>query len=176
MPFVLIAGEEDGAAGAVSFRYRDGQQKNGVPVEDAVAEIVAAVAEPGPGVSERAAPAGGADEARLRVFPSSPASSPRPTTGSSGCGRRTGWPTSGASGQAAEDRRGLPVLPGTRSAPTTEGLSSHRGEHCYVVMNLFPYNPGHVLVCPYRHVSLYIDLTDEETVEFTALTKQAMRR
>ena len=39
-------------------------------------------------------------------------------------------------------------------------------------MNLFPYNPGHVLVCPYRHVSLYVDLTDEETTEFTALTKR----
>jgi ATP adenylyltransferase len=38
-------------------------------------------------------------------------------------------------------------------------------------MNLFPYNPGHVLICPYRHVSLYVDLTDEETLEFTALTK-----
>ena len=47
--------------------------------------------------------------------------------------------------------------------------------HCYVVMNLFPYNPGHVLVCPYRHVSLYVDLTDDETAEFTALTKQAVR-
>ena len=42
-------------------------------------------------------------------------------------------------------------------------------------MNLFPYNAGHVLVCPYRHVSLYIDLTDEETLEFTALTKAAIR-
>ena len=56
-----------------------------------------------------------------------------------------------------------------------EGLVVHRGEHCYVVMNLFPYNPGHVLVCPYRHVSLYIDLTDEETAEFTSLTKQVIR-
>ena len=54
------------------------------------------------------------------------------------------------------------------------GLLVHRGEHCYVVMNLFPYNPGHVLVCPYRHVSLYVDLTDEETAEFTALTKDAI--
>jgi threonyl-tRNA synthetase len=43
VPFVLIAGEEDRSAGAVSFRYRNGEQKNGVPVEDAVAEIVAAV-------------------------------------------------------------------------------------------------------------------------------------
>ena len=56
-----------------------------------------------------------------------------------------------------------------------EGLIVHRGETCFVVMNLFPYNAGHVLVCPYRHVSLYIDLTDEETLEFTALTKAAIR-
>jgi threonyl-tRNA synthetase len=45
VPFVLIAGEEDRSAGAVSFRYRDGSQKNGVPVEDAVAEVVEAIRE-----------------------------------------------------------------------------------------------------------------------------------
>lgn len=55
-----------------------------------------------------------------------------------------------------------------------EGLVVHRGELCYVVMNLFPYNPGHVLVCPYRHMSRYIDLTEDETLEFTRLTKQAI--
>ena len=63
-------------------------------------------------------------------------------------------------------------------APTRsddEGLIVHRGEHCFVVMNLFPYNAGHILVCPYRHVSLYVDLTEEETVEFTALTKAGLR-
>ncbi|CAN5823173.1 threonine--tRNA ligase [soil metagenome] len=43
VPFMLIAGEDDRSAGAVSFRYRDGSQKNGVPVPDAVAKIVAAV-------------------------------------------------------------------------------------------------------------------------------------
>jgi threonyl-tRNA synthetase len=43
VPFVLIAGEEDAAAQAVSFRYRDGSQNNGVPIQDAVDEIVAAV-------------------------------------------------------------------------------------------------------------------------------------
>jgi threonyl-tRNA synthetase len=42
-PFILIAGGEDREAGAVSFRYRDGSQKNGVPVAEAVAEIAAAV-------------------------------------------------------------------------------------------------------------------------------------
>jgi threonyl-tRNA synthetase len=43
VPFMLIAGDEDVAKGAVSFRYRDGSQNNGVPVEEAVAEIVTAV-------------------------------------------------------------------------------------------------------------------------------------
>ena len=43
IPFMLIAGDDDVAADAVSFRYRDGSQKNGVPVADAVAEITAAV-------------------------------------------------------------------------------------------------------------------------------------
>jgi threonyl-tRNA synthetase len=44
VPFMLLAGDDDVAAGAVSFRYRDGEQKNGVPVDEAVTEIVAAVA------------------------------------------------------------------------------------------------------------------------------------
>lgn len=43
VPFVLIAGEEDRSAGAVSFRYRDGSQKNAVPLADAIAEITAAI-------------------------------------------------------------------------------------------------------------------------------------
>lgn len=55
-----------------------------------------------------------------------------------------------------------------------EGLIVHRGELCFVVMNLFPYNPGHVLICPYRHVAAYVELTDAETTEFTALTKAAV--
>jgi len=45
VPFMLIAGAEDQAKGAVSFRYRDGTQKNGVPVEQAQSEILAAIAE-----------------------------------------------------------------------------------------------------------------------------------
>ena len=45
VPFMLLAGDEDVAAGAVSFRYRSGEQKNGVPIADAVAEIARAVAD-----------------------------------------------------------------------------------------------------------------------------------
>ena len=43
VPYILIAGGEDEAAGAVSFRYRDRSQKNGVPVADALTEIVDAI-------------------------------------------------------------------------------------------------------------------------------------
>lgn len=42
-PFVLIAGGEDAEANAVSFRYRDGSQDNGVPVDEAIERIVTAV-------------------------------------------------------------------------------------------------------------------------------------
>ncbi|TDQ51620.1 threonine--tRNA ligase [Actinorugispora endophytica] len=45
VPFMLLAGDEDAGKGAVSFRYRDGSQNNGVPVDDAVAEVVAAIRE-----------------------------------------------------------------------------------------------------------------------------------
>lgn len=55
-----------------------------------------------------------------------------------------------------------------------EGLIVHRGRSCFVIMNLFPYNSGHLLVCPYRHVSYYTDLNEEERIEFGELTAQAM--
>ena len=45
IPFMVIAGEEDQQAGAVSFRYRNGEQKNGIPVAEAIAEIKKIVAE-----------------------------------------------------------------------------------------------------------------------------------
>jgi threonyl-tRNA synthetase len=45
IPFMVIAGEEDQKAGAVSFRYRNGEQKNGIPIADAIAEIKKAVSE-----------------------------------------------------------------------------------------------------------------------------------
>jgi ATP adenylyltransferase len=51
----------------------------------------------------------------------------------------------------------------------------HRGELAYVVLNLYPYSPGHLLVCPYRHVADLTDLTPAELAELGALTQQAMR-
>jgi len=61
------------------------------------------------------------------------------------------------------------------SLPDEEGLIVHRGASAFVVLNLYPYAPGHVMVCPYRHVAEYVDTTDQEAAEITALTKSAVR-
>jgi ATP adenylyltransferase len=55
-----------------------------------------------------------------------------------------------------------------------DGLIVHRGELAFVVMNLYPYNPGHLMVCPYRHVAGYPELTDDEMVEIARLTRTAI--
>jgi ATP adenylyltransferase len=56
-----------------------------------------------------------------------------------------------------------------------QSLVVARGELVYVVLNLYPYNPGHLLVCPYRHVADYTDLSTAETAELGAMTQTAMR-
>jgi ATP adenylyltransferase len=58
--------------------------------------------------------------------------------------------------------------------PDEEGLVVARGELAFTVLNLYPYNSGHVMVCPYRHVADYTDLTVSETAEVAAQTKQAI--
>ena len=55
-----------------------------------------------------------------------------------------------------------------------EGLIVARGTYA-VVMNLYPYNPGHLLVCAYRHVADLTDLTKDERHEITDLTAHAMK-
>ncbi|PXY23709.1 HIT family hydrolase [Prauserella coralliicola] len=49
-----------------------------------------------------------------------------------------------------------------------------RGKSVYAVLNLYPYNPGHLMVVPYRHVADYTELTVEETVEVAEFTQHAM--
>ncbi|MGV0109757.1 HIT family protein [Arthrobacter sp. CP30] len=56
-----------------------------------------------------------------------------------------------------------------------ESLIVHRGTHAFVLLNLFPYNAGHLLVVPYRHVPDYTDIDEAETAEVAALTQTAMR-
>ncbi|MGH3800028.1 MAG: HIT family protein [Pseudonocardiaceae bacterium] len=55
-----------------------------------------------------------------------------------------------------------------------EGLVIARGSRVYAVLNLYPYNPGHLMVVPYRHVADYPDLTADETAELATFTQRAM--
>ena len=55
-----------------------------------------------------------------------------------------------------------------------KALIVHRGRTAFVLLNLYPYNSGHVLVCPYRHIATYDQATEEEIAEIGLLTQQAM--
>lgn len=55
-----------------------------------------------------------------------------------------------------------------------ENLLLFRGRHCAVVMNRYPYNSGHLMVAPYRHVAEPADLTPDEAQELNALTARAV--
>ncbi|HYN97018.1 MAG TPA: HIT domain-containing protein [Pilimelia sp.] len=59
--------------------------------------------------------------------------------------------------------------------PRDDTLVVARGEQVFAVLNLYPYNPGHLLVCPYRHVPDYTDLSLAETAELAVFTQTAMR-
>ena len=56
-----------------------------------------------------------------------------------------------------------------------ESLIVYRGQRAYVILNLFPYNSGHLLICPYRHIATYDQATPEEVAEIGLLTQQAMK-
>jgi ATP adenylyltransferase len=56
-----------------------------------------------------------------------------------------------------------------------DGLIVARGALVYAVLNLYPYNSGHLMVVPYRHVPDYTDLRPDESAEFSGFTQQAMR-
>ncbi len=59
--------------------------------------------------------------------------------------------------------------------PGNDGLVVARGDEVFAVLNLYPYNSGHTMICPYRHVADYTDLTDSEVAELAAFTQKAMR-
>ena len=60
------------------------------------------------------------------------------------------------------------------SKPDADGLVVARGELVFAVLNLYPYNAGHLLVVPYRHVPDLTDLTPAESLEFLSFTQQAL--
>ena len=57
----------------------------------------------------------------------------------------------------------------------TDGLIVARGQTAYVVLNLYPYNAGHLMVVPFRHVASYDDLEPAEAAEVATLTQRALR-
>ena len=58
--------------------------------------------------------------------------------------------------------------------PDADGLIVARGTSVFTVLNLYPYNSGHLMVCPYRHVADYTELDEAETIELAEHTKLAM--
>lgn len=51
----------------------------------------------------------------------------------------------------------------------------HRGRHCFVVLNLYPYNNGHLMVIPYQHTESLLDIDDDAAAELMSLTRRAQR-
>ncbi len=58
--------------------------------------------------------------------------------------------------------------------PDAESLVLARGELVYAVLNLYPYNSGHLMTVPYRHVADYTELSTQECAELAAFTQRAM--
>ncbi|NJE26730.1 HIT domain-containing protein [Thermococcus sp. MV5] len=52
-----------------------------------------------------------------------------------------------------------------------ERLILYKGKNAFIIMNNYPYNPGHVMIAPYRHVGKWEDLTDEELLEIMKLSQ-----
>ena len=59
--------------------------------------------------------------------------------------------------------------------PLEESLVVHRGATCFAVLNLHPYNPGHLMVLPHRHVAELEDLTTDEVTELMTMTQTPVR-
>lgn len=56
-----------------------------------------------------------------------------------------------------------------------ERLIVYRGKKCFIIMNNYPYNPGHVMIAPYRHTGKIEDLNDDEILEMMKLAQLAVR-
>src|SRR5436309_11707707 len=56
-----------------------------------------------------------------------------------------------------------------------EPLVVHRGHRCFVILNKYPYNNGHLMIVPHRHVGRLVELSSDELIEFGALTQEAER-
>ena len=89
----------------------------------------------------------------------------------------TPWRMSYIQGEDKPADAGCPfcVLPAGDRANDPEALILYRGEHAYAILNAYPYNPGHLMAVPYRHVSGLDDLTDDELHEMATLCRKAVQ-
>jgi len=73
--------------------------------------------------------------------------------------------------------RGCPfcVLPARGPDHDRDTLVVHRGVHAFVILNAYPYNPGHMMAVPYRHISAFEDLSAEEIHELASLCQRGVR-
>jgi ATP adenylyltransferase len=78
----------------------------------------------------------------------------------------------GGAGMSASSKNPFTDIP---TMADEDGLIVARGEQVYAVLNLYPYNPGHLMVVPYRQVSELEDLTEAESVELMSFTQKAIR-
>lgn len=78
----------------------------------------------------------------------------------------------GSAGSSAKSSQPFTDIP---NMADEDGLVVARGDLVYAVLNLYPYNPGHLMVVPYRQVSELEDLTDAEAGELMAFTQKAIR-
>ena len=192
VPFLLLAGEKDvtparcrsgsgtaprstGCRSAQAVDAIDGwitRRANTSPTAEAFAYLVPA--------------GGGRCRRRSAAVPDEPelvrrTGSASPTT-CSGCGRRTGWPTSRRVGRRPDGGPRRTGRDAERHCPfcriptlsDEDGLIVARGEQVYAVLNLFPYNPGHLMVVPFRHMPDYTDLDADELAEFSEFTRHAL--
>ncbi|OBG84476.1 diadenosine tetraphosphate hydrolase [Mycobacterium sp. E136] len=81
-------------------------------------------------------------------------------------------PMKGGSAGSGKSRQPFTDIP---TMPDEEGLVVARGDSVYIVLNLYPYNPGHSMVVPYRRVSELEDLTPEESLELITFTQRLIR-
>jgi ATP adenylyltransferase len=66
------------------------------------------------------------------------------------------------------------TLPAEGEENDERNLILGRGRHTFALLNAYPYNPGHLMIAPYRHVGDYLDLNRDELTEATELTRTAI--
>lgn len=85
------------------------------------------------------------------------------------------WRLAYLNGEGREDGCVFCNKPALDPSEDKKSLILHRGEHCFIIMNLYPYNNGHVMVIPYKHTGDFGELNDGEMLEMMQLTQLTLK-